>query len=60
MTKPILLLLLLNTFMVINSFAQTTPLVYNVENMGASYAKPVLPTIDELPVVQPLTAFYVV
>ena len=54
-TKQILLLLLLNTFVVINSFAQTVPLVYNVENTGANFAKPVLPTIEELPTVEPLT-----
>jgi len=37
----------MNTFVVINSFAQTIPLVYIVENTVASFAKPVLSTIDE-------------
>lgn len=54
-TKPILLLLLLNTFVVVNSLAQIVPLVYNVENTVANFAKPVLPTLDELLTVQPLT-----
>ncbi|MCX6237312.1 MAG: hypothetical protein NTY07_07095 [Bacteroidia bacterium] len=53
--KLILLLLLLNTYVVINSFAQTIPFVYHVENTGVSFKKPVLPTINELPTVQPLT-----
>jgi hypothetical protein len=53
--KLILLLLLLNTFLVVNSFAQKVPLVYNIENTGASFGKPVLPTLDELPIIQPLT-----
>lgn len=54
-TKRILLLFLLNTFVVINSLAQTIPLVYNVENTGANFAKLVLPALDELPAVKPLT-----
>lgn len=54
-TKPILLLLLLNTFVVANSFAQEIPLVYNVENTGASFPQPVLPSISELPTINPLT-----
>ena len=54
-TKPILLLLLLNTFVVANSFAQEIPLVYNVENTGARFPQPVLPSISELPTINPLT-----
>ncbi|MCC3157532.1 T9SS type A sorting domain-containing protein [Hymenobacter sp. 15J16-1T3B] len=34
---------------------QTPPLVYSVENTGASCAAPVLPSFSQLPVVQPLT-----
>lgn len=34
-------------------FAQT-PLVYKVENSGASCAPPPLPTINQLPVIEPL------
>lgn len=44
--------------MAFNSFAQIVRLVYNVENMGANFAKPVLPTLDELPTVQPLTDLF--
>lgn len=35
--------------------AQKIPLVYKVENSGAKFAVPVLPTIDQLPVIEPLT-----
>ncbi|MBN2011885.1 T9SS type A sorting domain-containing protein [candidate division KSB1 bacterium] len=45
--------LLLITFAGINVFAQA-PLVYDVENTGASFAPPVLPTFDELPIIRPL------
>ncbi len=48
-------LLLLNLFFGISLFAQQVPLVYEAENTGARFAKPVLPTLDELPVVAPLT-----
>jgi hypothetical protein len=54
-TKLILLLLLLNISWAINSFAQVIPLVYDVENTGANYPKPVLPTLNDLPTVEPLT-----
>jgi hypothetical protein len=54
-TKPILLLLLLNTFVVANSFAQDIPLVYGVENTGASFPQPALPSISKLPTINPLT-----
>ncbi|MBW8333760.1 MAG: dockerin-like protein [Prolixibacteraceae bacterium] len=53
--KIISLLLLSSTFLTVNSFAQKIPLVYKVENTGAKFPKPVLPTIDQLPVIEPLT-----
>jgi hypothetical protein len=31
-----------------------TPLVYNVENMGANYPLPVFPTFEQLPIIRPL------
>jgi hypothetical protein len=54
-TQPILLLLLLNTYVVANSFAQKVPLVYDIENTGASFPPPVLPSISELGTIHPLT-----
>jgi hypothetical protein len=54
-SKLTLLLLLLNTYLAFNSFAQEIPLVYDEENTGASFSKPVLPAFSELPVVEPLT-----
>lgn len=36
-------------------FAQEIPLVYDVENTGVNCPKPVLPSLSELPVVEPLT-----
>jgi hypothetical protein len=53
--KVSLLLILLNAFVVVNSFAQVIPFVYDVENTGVDCTKPPLPTINELPVVKPLT-----
>jgi hypothetical protein len=51
-----ILLLLLNTYALLNSFAQDVPpLVYDVEFTGVDCTKPPLPTIDELPTVKPLT-----
>lgn len=40
--------------MAVWSCNQEVPLVYDVENTGADYAKPPLPSFDELPVVKPL------
>lgn len=37
-----------------NSTPKKIPLVYDVENTGANYAKPPLPSVDELPTVEPL------
>lgn len=49
------LLLLLNLFLGISLFAQQVPFVYGAENTGAGFAKPVLPSLNELPVIAPLT-----
>lgn len=47
--------LLLSILIVVDSYAQTAPpLVYNVENTGASYAKPVFPSFDKLPIIRSL------
>ena len=35
--------------------AQTPPLVYNVENTGAAFGPPPLPTMSQSPVIDPLT-----
>ena len=48
-------LLLLNIFLGISLFAQQVPFVYGAENTGAGFAKPVLPSLNELPVIAPLT-----
>lgn len=50
-----LVMLLLSTYVVIDSFAQEIPLVYSVENTGADCTLPPLPSFDELPVIKPLT-----
>ena len=55
MKKQFFLLLVLNVFLAINMFAAKPPLVYDVENTGAKFGKPILPSIDKLPVVEPLT-----
>jgi hypothetical protein len=51
-----LMLLLLNVFAAINLFAQEVPpLVYPIENTGASFPKPVMiDNLDELPFIQQL------
>ena len=49
------LLLLLNIFLGISLFAQQVPFVYGAENTGAGFAKPVLPSLNELPAIAPLT-----
>jgi hypothetical protein len=48
------LLLLLNSYLIVDSSAQQLPLVYQVENTGANYPKPPLLTIDQLPTIQSL------
>jgi hypothetical protein len=45
----IILILLLNTFVIVNSLAQEMPLVYEVENTGADCMQPPLPSFSELP-----------
>jgi len=54
-TKSILLLLLFNIFVVADLFGQKIPLVYDVENTGANFPQPVLPSISKLPNIHPLT-----
>ncbi len=41
-------------FICLGLFAQAPPLVYNVENTGTGCAAPSLPSLSQLPVVQPL------
>lgn len=53
-TKHVLLLLL-SPFVVVHSFAQEPPLVYEVENTGAHYKAPPLPGLADLPSIKPLT-----
>ncbi|MGA9364193.1 MAG: T9SS type A sorting domain-containing protein [Bacteroidota bacterium] len=53
-TKIILLTLLLNPFMFIDLLAQTMPLVYDVENTGADYPNPPIPSFNQLPTIQAL------
>ncbi|MGD1044439.1 MAG: T9SS type A sorting domain-containing protein [Bacteroidota bacterium] len=53
-TKVILLTLLLNTLLFIDSLAQKMPLVYDVENTGADCPIPYLPSFNELPTIQAL------
>ena len=53
--KAGLLLLLLTTLGAVISCTRGIPLVYDVENTGANFPKPVLPSFDELPVIEPFT-----
>jgi hypothetical protein len=53
-TRIMLLTLLFNAFLVVDSLAQTLPLVYDVENTGADYPTPYLPSFNELPSIQAL------
>ena len=50
----LLIAFLLNIALVVNSEAQTLPLVYDVENIGSDCPIPYLPTIGELPNIQAL------
>ena len=52
--KDILFTLILSIFVFIGSFAQQIPLVYDVENTGADYPKPSLPSSSGLPTIQSL------
>jgi len=47
-------LFLFNLLGVVNSLAQEMPLVYDVENTGAAYPVPYLPSFSELPVIKSL------
>ena len=46
--------IVLLTTTAITAFAQSTPLVYGVENTGASFAAPVFPDFGHLPIIRPL------
>jgi hypothetical protein len=50
----ILLVLLFNTLLIVDSFAQTLPLVYEIENTGTDYPKQLLPPLSQLPSIQGL------
>jgi hypothetical protein len=52
--KIILLILLLNTYILVISIAQEMPLVYDVENTGKDCTLPLLPSFDQLPVINSL------
>jgi hypothetical protein len=53
-TRIILYTLLLNTLMFVGSSAQDLPLVYDVENTGADFPKPPLPSFSQLPAIKSL------
>ena len=55
MKKAILFALLLNVCMNNVIFSDEIPLVYSDENTGENFAKPVLPMLNELPNIEPLT-----
>lgn len=48
-------LLFLMALMSVQLIAQKIPFVYDIENTGSAFPKPVLPAFEELPVVEPLT-----
>jgi hypothetical protein len=52
--KVVLTALLVNALVAADSFAQTMPLVYDVENTGADCPKPPLPSFSQLPIIQAL------
>ena len=53
--RTCLLVILFNTLIISNSFSQKIPLVYEVENTGAGFPKPVFPDFNKLPVIDLLT-----
>ena len=57
--QRVLAILVLSTLMILNVFAATPgeeiPFFYDVENTGAEFPAPVLPSFDELQKVEPLT-----
>lgn len=55
MTTRASFLFLLAAIVATASLAQEVPLVYEVEHTGSSFSKPVLPALEELPTVRPLT-----
>lgn len=55
MRTKIISLILLSTLLAINSVGQKIPFVYEVENTGAKFPKPILPTIEQLPTIETLT-----
>ena len=54
LTIGVALTTLLPSPFTLHSSPNTPPLVYNVENTGSSYAKPAMPTPDQLPVIREL------
>ena len=52
--KVVLVTFLVNALVAVHSFAQTMPLVYDVENTGSDCPKPPLPSFSQLPIVQAL------
>ena len=52
--KGVLIALLVNALVAAYSFAQTMPLVYDVENTGGDCPKPPLPSFGQLPMIQAL------
>ena len=52
--KGVLIALLVNALVAAYSFAQTMPLVYDVENTGADCPKPPLPPFSQHPIIQAL------
>jgi hypothetical protein len=52
--KIILLALLFNASVIVDTFAQEVPLVYEVENTGADCPEPPLPSFDSLTSIDPL------
>jgi hypothetical protein len=50
----VLMLVLLVSVTAVGAFAQTPPLVYNVENTAAAYPAPTFPDFDHLPIVRQL------
>lgn len=53
--KITLLALSISICAITNSYAQEIPYVYDVENTGADFPVPPLPSFDQLPIVKPLT-----
>jgi|GEM_PF-5188050 len=53
--RSVVLAFLLIVSMGFSLSAQKIPLAYDQENTGAKFSKPVLPSLDELPFIEPLT-----